>query len=630
MIKNSDYEKFLFHQGTNYNSYKWLGCHIKKIKDGYKYTFRVWAPNAEKIYLIGDFNFWNECYQMYRLVDSGVWEYVFNSEYYLVGDKYKYKIYSQGQVFEKQDPYAFYSETRGKTASIIHDLKFKWNDKKWIENRSIPFDDSSKHFYHKPLNVYEMHLGSWRTRDGYSNVDGNHYLSYREIADQLVPYLKEMNYTHVEFMPITEYPFDGSWGYQVTGYFSPTSRYGRPEDFAYLVNELHKANIGVIMDWVPAHFPKDSFGLYEYDGTKLYEYSNPKRMEQKSWGTRIFDVGKNEVQSFLISSALFWLREYHIDGLRVDAVASMLYLDYDRKDGEWEPNEYGDNKNLQSIAFFQKLNTQIFSEFPYALVIAEESTAWPKVTAPIYDGGLGFNFKWNMGWAHDIYEYISIDPIYRKYDHFKLTFPLEYAYSEHYILPLSHDEVVHLKKSLLNKMFGSYNDKFACMRVFMTYMMTMPGKKMHFMGTELAQFGEWDYKNQLNWDTLQYPRHSEMRNYIKLLNEIYLNTKELYEIDDSWDGFEWIIPNDNNRNIISYKRKSSEGYESIVLLNFSPTYYSNYIIDVSRNGKYNIIVNSDEYRFGGYGYDIKSIDVSDNKLIINVPSYGAYIIQYNN
>ena len=451
--RSGELAPYFFCQGTNFRSYEWLGCHFEKTDDGFEYTFRVWAPKAEKVFVAGDFNSWDESLPMEKDAESGVWTATLISAKNLEGNRYKYKVVSKTRTAMKADPYATYSETLAKTASIIHTVKAKWSDSKWLSARGKAFE--GKHFYSAPMNIYEMHLGSWKTRDGKSNVDGEHYLNYREIADELVPYALDMGYTHVELMPITEHPFDGSWGYQVGGYYAPTSRFGTPEDFIYFVNKLHKAGIGVILDWVPAHFPKDEHGLFEFDGYPLYEYQGKDRMEHKSWGTRCFDVGRPEVQSFLISNALFWMRNYHIDGLRIDAVASMLYLDYDRAPGEWIPNVDGGNHNYEAMAFFKKLNTAVFAEFPYALMIAEESTAWPMVTKPVSDGGLGFNFKWNMGWANDMFEYISTDPFFRKYVHNKLTFPLMYAFSENYILPVSHDEVVHGKKSLLDKMFGS-------------------------------------------------------------------------------------------------------------------------------------------------------------------------------
>ena len=631
--RSGELAPYFFCQGTNFSSYEWLGCHSEKTDDGFEYTFRVWAPKAEKVFVAGDFNSWDESLPMEKDAESGVWTATLISAKNLEENRYKYKVVSKTRTAMKADPYATYSETLAKTASIIHTVKAKWSDSKWLSARGKAFE--GKHFYSAPMNIYEMHLGSWKTRDGKSNVDGEHYLNYREIADELVPYALDMGYTHVELMPITEHPFDGSWGYQVGGYYAPTSRFGTPEDFIYFVNKLHKAGIGVILDWVPAHFPKDEHGLFEFDGYPLYEYQGKDRMEHKSWGTRCFDVGRPEVQSFLISNALFWMRNYHIDGLRIDAVASMLYLDYDRAPGEWIPNIDGGNHNYEAMAFFKKLNTSVFAEFPYALMIAEESTAWPMVTKPVSDGGLGFNFKWNMGWANDMFEYISTDPFFRKYVHNKLTFPLMYAFSENYILPVSHDEVVHGKKSLLDKMFGSYDDKFGCMRAFLMYMMTLPGKKLMFMGCEYAPFREWDYKNQLEWFMLDYPRHSQMKDYVRALNHFYLEHSPLWEIDDSWDGFEWIDPDRCEDNTLSYIRKSADGEELIILLNFAPCRRDGYKLRVKSKGSYVALINSDDAGYGGGGSKLGTMKSKAHRegkkwvheISVDLPSYGALIIK---
>lgn len=631
--RSGELAPYFFCQGTNFRSYEWLGCHSEKTDDGFEYTFRVWAPKAEKVFVAGDFNSWDESLPMEKDAESGVWTATLISAKSLEENRYKYKVVSKTRTAMKADPYATYSETLAKTASIIHTVKAKWSDSKWLSARGKAFE--GKHFYSAPMNIYEMHLGSWKTRDGKSNVDGEHYLNYREIADELVPYALDMGYTHVELMPITEHPFDGSWGYQVGGYYAPTSRFGTPEDFIYFVNKLHKAGIGVILDWVPAHFPKDEHGLFEFDGYPLYEYQGKDRMEHKSWGTRCFDVGRPEVQSFLISNALFWMRNYHIDGLRIDAVASMLYLDYDRAPGEWIPNIDGGNHNYEAMAFFKKLNTAVFAEFPYALMIAEESTAWPMVTKPVSDGGLGFNFKWNMGWANDMFEYISTDPFFRKYVHNKLTFPLMYAFSENYILPVSHDEVVHGKKSLLDKMFGGYEDKFACMRAFLMYMMTLPGKKLMFMGCEYAPFREWDYKNQLEWFMLDYPRHSQMKDYVRALNHFYLEHSPLWEIDDGWDGFEWIDPDRCEDNTLSYIRKSADGEELIILLNFAPCRRDGYKLRVKSKGSYIALINSDDAGYGGGGSKLGTMKSKAHReggkwvheISVDLPSYGALIIK---
>ena len=623
--------QFLFHQGTNYKSYDFMGCNIE---DG-KIIFRVWAPNADKVSLVGDEFSWDEGILMERVTDKGIWELKLDFSPKMTGSFYKYKIENKGRVYMKADPYAFMNETLGKTASIIYDIKgFEWEDENWLKYRKKLFSSRAKkkHFYPNPMNIYEVHLGSWQTKNNETTAEGENYLSYRELASKLIPYVKEMGYTHIELMPVAEHPFDGSWGYQVTGYYSPTSRFGEPKDFMYFVNEMHKAGIGVILDWVPAHFPKDACGLYEFDGQPLYEYQGKDRQEHKSWGTRCFDVGREEVQSFLISNAAFWLNEYHADGLRIDAVASMLYLDYDRKPGEWVANSDGNNKNKEAIAFFRKLNNEVFKENPDVLMIAEESTDWSMVTKPASMGGLGFNFKWNMGWANDMFQYVQTDPIFRKYEHNKLTFPMMYMYSENYVLPVSHDEVVHGKKSLVGKMFGSYEDKFACDRVFMAYMMTLPGKKLNFMGNEFAQFREWDFSNPLEWFLLQYPKHSEFKNYVKELNNFYLQHRELWEIDDCWDGFCWVNPDENETNTLSYRRMDQKGKELYIVLNFSPVDRENYSLKVNKRGSYKEVFTSDLYEFGGKNKLndtlIKSHrENNENVIDILLPGYGAVILQ---
>ena len=599
---------YLFHQGTNFRAYDYLGVHFEKKDDLYHYTFRVWAPNAVAITLNSDFTDWEVGLPLRRITENGIWEVLYISPESLEGKFYKFAIRGRdGRTWLKSDPYAFSSETLQKTASIVCDISgHSWKDATWMKKRRMTvcpkqrgFKPKVNHYYSAPLNIYEVHLGSWRTRDGKSTENGENYLNYREIADKLAPYVVDMGYTHVELLPIMEHPFDGSWGYQVCGYYAPTSRYGTPEDFRYFVEKMHDSGIGVILDWVPAHFPKDRHGLFEFDGEPLYEYQGQDRMENRGWGTRYFDVGRPEVQSFLVSNALFWLREYHADGLRIDAVAAMLYLDYDREPGEWFPNPDGSNHNLEAIAFFKKLNTAIFAEFPDALMIAEESTDWPMITKPVYEGGLGFNFKWNMGFANDMYDYVATDPVERKYKHTKLTFPLMYAFSENYILPVSHDEVVHGKKSLVDKMFGEYDEKFAGMRTFLMYMMTMPGKKLLFMGTEFAQFREWDYQNELEWFMIEYPRHVEMQRFVRAMNHFYLENAELWDIDDTWDGFEWIEPDQKELNIISYRRKDKKGHEVIVVLNFAPVLREGFRVRVPKMGRYEEVMTTDKYEFGG-------------------------------
>lgn len=617
--ENIELPVYLFHQGTNYETYSFLGVHcIQKKGDtktkgsAFQYVFRVWAPNAVRVCLVGDFPDleagWEKGIPMTRVTEKGVWELLYRSDISLEGVFYKYAVTGKdGKTWYKADPYAFFDETHQKTASIVHTLKpYSWHDQEWMKKRRATicprqrgFRPKVQHFYSAPMHIYEMHLGSWHTQDNASTKDGTHYWGYRKIADKLVVYLTEMGYTHVELLPIMEHPYDGSWGYQICGYYAPTARYGSPEDFQYFVDTMHSAGIGVILDWVPAHFPKDRHGLFEFDGQPCYEYQGIDRMEHKEWGTRFFDVGRPEVQSFLISNALFWLREYHIDGLRVDAVASMLYLDYDRLPGEWIPNAEGNNRNLEAIAFFQKFNTAVHDAFPDALTIAEESTDWPMLTKPVSEGGLGFSFKWNMGFSNDMFDYVATDPIARKYKHDKLTFPLMYAFREQYILPVSHDEVVHGKKSLVDKMFGEYDDKFACMRTFMLHMMTMPGKKLTFMGCEFAQFREWDYENSLEWFMTEYPRHIEMQRFFAALNHFYRENPPLWEIDDSWDGFAWIEPNDAERNIISYRRRDKHGKELIVIINYAPVTREEYTFCVPKMGRYEEVFTTDPYAFGG-------------------------------
>ena len=639
---NTDLAAYYFHQGTNYYSYDYLGCHEIKNGQDFEYIFRVWAPNADSVMLVSDFTSWDSGLQMNKNLNSGLWELTFCSTDSLVGKCYKYKIWNSGNYYYKADPYAFHSETLMNTASIVCNLDgFDWNDDNWFKYKSSNFNKNkgtkTKNYYNSlPLNIYEMNLASWRTRDGKPIDNVYNYLSYREIADRLAPYLKKMGYTHVELMPIMEHPYDGSWGYQVGSYFAPSSRFGSPKDFMYFVNKLHEAGVGVILDWVPAHFPKDQHGLYEFDGQPLYEYQGYDRMEHKVWGTRFFDLGREEIQSFLISNALFWFRKYHIDGLRVDAVASMLYLDFDRDPGEWVPNDEGTNQNKEAVAFLKKLNSAVFAEFENALMIAEESTDWPMITKPVDQGGIGFNYKWNMGWANDMFEYVSTDPVYRKYMHDKLTFPMMYAFNENYIYPISHDEVVHGKKSLIDKMYGSYDDKFSLMRAFLTYMMCMPGKKMTFMGTEFAQFREWDYSNQLEWFMLDFQRHSEMQGFVAELNNFYLANNALWEIDNSWDGYEWIETNENEWNVISFKRKSIDKKELIIIINFAPVTRENYTVKVKKSGKYKEVFNSDEFRFGGKGVvNSKSIHTAQyeeqsgkkqNFININLPANSAVII----
>ena len=592
----SETDQYLFAQGTHYDIYKKLGAHpsYENGEDGM--FFAVWAPNATSVHVIGSFNEWNEeSHPLERLGPGGIYAKFYPQVN--IDEMYKFLITTpDGRKLYKADPFANTAELRPGTASITTDISnFKWSDSEWMKERA------KKDMNKEPLAIYECHIGSWlkhlNSEEGFYN--------YREFTDRIVKYLKELRYTHVELMGIAEHPFDGSWGYQVTGYYAPTSRYGKPDDFVYLVNTLHKNNIGVILDWVPAHFPRDAHGLSEFDGTCLFEHPDKRRGEHPEWGTKIFNYGKTEVKNFLIANALFWIKEYHIDGLRVDAVASMLYLDYGRNDGEWLPNIYGGNKNLEAVEFFKHFNSIIQGGFKGVMTIAEESTAWPKITGKVEDEGLGFSFKWNMGWMHDFCEYMKLDPLFRKNNHHTLTFAMSYNKSENYILPLSHDEVVHLKCSMVNKMPGYQVDKYANLRVGYTYMFGHAGKKLLFMGQEFGQEREWSETREIDWYLLKEPFNKGMFEYVKKLLNIYREYPALYEIDNDWGGFEWINCDDCERSTYSFIRKPSTGKKKLLfVLNMTPIQRENYMVGVPEAKKCKLLLNSDDVRFGGSGNEI--------------------------
>jgi len=585
----SEFDLHLFNEGTYHFAYERLGAHLLEVGGIKGVYFSVWAPNARRVSVVGDFNHWDgRVHQMRVLGSSGVWE-IFIPQVE-EGAKYKFEIKTkEGSLLLKSDPYAFFSELRPATASIVYHLSpFPWQDEEWMESRK------SRDLLASPWSIYEVHLGSWK------RGEGNSFLNYRDLAHQLVAYVKEMGFTHIELLPIAEHPFDASWGYQVTGYFAPTSRFGTPQDFQYFVDYCHREGIGVILDWVIAHFPKDAHGLGRFDGTALYEHLDPRRGEHPHWGSYIFNYGRNEVRTFLVSNAFYWLREYHIDALRVDAVASMLYLDYGRKEGEWMPNPYGGKENLEAIDFLHYLHENVYYYFPGIATIAEESTAWPGVTLPPYLGGLGFLFKWNMGWMNDFLTYISKDPIHRKYHHQNLTFPLLYAFSENFILPISHDEVVHGKRNLIDKMPGDWWQKFANVRLSLATMLGYPGKKLLFMGTEFGQWREWNHDEELDWFLLGYETHRQLQKLAKDLNHLYTIEKSLFELDYSWQGFEWIDCNDADNSVISFIRKSEDPGDFLVFVcNFTPVPRFNYQIGVPREGFYQEILNTDSEIYGG-------------------------------
>ena len=621
-----------FSQGHAVRAQEFMGAHpaVQNGQDGW--IFRVWAPHALSVAVMGDFNGWNDSDHPMKLLSDGVWEtFIPGLKQF---DSYKYAVHTaSGRVLAKADPYAFHAETRPGTASKLYDLSgYGWEDGSWMDYRK------NNPIYQKPLNIYEVHLGSWR-RTGEDEM-----LSYRDIGKYLVPYVKEMGYTHVELLPITEHPLDASWGYQCTGYFAATSRFGTPHDFMWLVDQLHQAGIGVILDWVPAHFPKDAFGLYEFDGEPCYEYADTRKGEHADWGTRVFDYARHEVRSLLFSSALFWLEQFHIDGLRVDAVASMLYLDYGRQGGEWVPNMFGGHENLEAVDFIQELNQQIFKDHPDVMMIAEESTAWPRVSHPVgeggLEGGLGFNLKWNMGWMNDILHYIKLDPYFRQFNHKDITFSLMYAFSENFVLPLSHDEVVHMKGSLINKMPGTNEEKFAGVRAFYTYMLTHPGKKLLMMGSEFGQWNEWHYEHSLDWHLLDPDQewavpHRQLQQFFKQANAFYLAHPQLWELDFSWEGFEWIEADDNQANTVAFLRKDAKGDALVIVCNFSPVDRTGYTVGVPVPGVYTCIFNSDTSDFGGKGggdhEPVRSRYVEsqgrEQSITISLPPMSAVIYQ---
>ena len=628
----TELDMYLLGQSTHYDIYKKLGAHLMTQKRKKGAMFDLWAPGAKRVWVIGSFNDWDEtAHEMERLLpeECGIYELFIPGV--RQGDMYKYLIETaDGELLYKADPYANYAELRPGTASIVTDINsFVWTDAEWMKERA------AKDVYKEPMAILEVHPGSWMR---HPNREDEGFYTYREFAKSLIKYVKQMGYTHVELMGISEYPFDGSWGYQVTGYYAPTSRYGAPEDFAYLVDQLHKNKIGVILDWVPAHFPRDAHGLANFDGTCLYEYADPKKGEHPDWGTKIFDYGKNEVKNFLIGSALRWVENYHIDGLRVDAVASMLYLDYGKQDGQWVANKYGENKNLEAIEFFKHINTLITGRNKGAIMVAEESTAWPKVTGKAEEDGLNFSLKWNMGWMHDFLDYMKLDPYFRKDNHYKMTFAMSYNESEKYILVLSHDEVVHLKCSMINKMPGLEGDKFANLRLAYTYFMMHPGKKLLFMGQDFAQLREWSEERELDWFLLAQEPHQQIHDYMKQLLKMYKKYPAMYEMDHEWNGFEWINADDTEHSIYSFIRKSSDGKKCLIcVLNFTPVARPEYRVGVPQSGSYKLVLNSDEACFGGSGAEVaKSYrakkgewDGQPYSIAYPLPAFGAAVFEFN-
>ena len=631
-VRIGELDQYLFGQGTHYDIYKKLGAHVATNEGKKGVYFAVWAPHAAQVHVVGDFNDWeeNEKYEMTCVGGIGIYEVFVES--IGVGELYKFLITTKdGRKLYKADPYGNQAEFRPGTASRVTDIsKLKWADARWIKARE------KKNVDEMPMAIYEVHPGSWRKHPA-TEEDPDGFYNYREFAHELTEYVKDMGYTHVELMGIAEHPFDGSWGYQVIGYYAPTARYGTPEDFQYMVNYFHKNGIGVILDWVPAHFPKDAAGLADFDGEALYEYADPRKGEHPDWGTKVFDYAKNEVKNFLIANALYWVEQFHIDGLRVDAVASMLYLDYGRSAGNWVPNIYGENKNLEAIEFFKHLNTVVTGRNHGTMIIAEESTAWPQVTGKPEDGGLGFTMKWNMGWMHDFLDYMKLDPYFRSYNHNKMTFSMTYAFSEKYVLVLSHDEVVHMKGSMINKMPGEYDDKFANLKAGYSFMLGHPGKKLLFMGQDFAQFREWSEARELDWYLLAEEKHVQMKNYVRELLHLYQDSPALYQTDDNWEGFEWINADDSDRSIFSFVRHSKDGKNNLLfVVNFTPVERPDYRVGVPQSGSYKLVLNSDEARFGGTGtkrgasYRSRKGDYDGKPYSIgySLPAYGVAVFQY--
>ena len=610
-------DKYLFHEGKNFRTYEFLGSFL----DGNQCTFRVWAPHAQAVFVSGDFCGWEPTvHELTRINNEGIFEgTVSNVRPY---DSYKYVIKaSDGRMLWKADPYARHAQTRPESASKVYeDQNYLWKDETWLKQRSIPFQ--------QPMNIYEVHLGSWK------HGENGEFLSYRQLADTLIPYVKQMHYTHIELLPITEFPYDPSWGYQVTGYFAVTSRFGTPDDFKYLIDKAHQNGIGVILDWVPGHFTKDEYGLYEFDGECCYEYSDERKKEHKSWGTRVFDYGRGEVCSFLFSSACYWIEQFHLDGLRVDAVSSMLFLDYDRPQHLAAKNIYGGNENLEVLDFFKTLNYYVQENYPGVMMIAEEATAYPKITAPIQDGGLGFHFKWNMGWMNDSLDYIEENPIYRQWSHNKLTFSMCYAFVENFILPISHDEVVHLKKSLLDKFPVGYDDKFSNYKTFLGYMFAHPGKKLTFMGTEIPQFIEWDENKELDWMLLDFPSHYNAHRFAQELNQYYRKTPALWQQDGGWEGFEWHVVDDASHNVFAFSRKAADGQEVLVISNFSGENWEQYSIGFHDERSYKMGLNSDAKKFGGQGIVNRNLKTKQQQcgefpytLQLTIPAFSTMYLE---